>query len=380
MKVGFFIWALRAAGAERVLSILANTWADKGWEIVVFTMEAPGAEPFYPLRSSVELRHLDLLGTSHSTLSAAVRNISRTRKLRRAVAEARPDVLISFIDQANVLALLATRGLDIPVIVSERTDPSRRAGVPFWNLLRRLTYPHADALVFQSRAVAEWFPARVAARGLVIPNPVPPPPPSSASSVEPAGGSRLVSIGRLASVKGFDVLLEAFAAARTRAPQWDLEIWGEGPERAGLQQRALELGVADHVRFPGLTTRPFEVLRHADLFVLSSHAEGFPNALAEAMACGLPVISTRFGGAAEEIVQDGVNGLLVPAGDVPALAGSLERLMSDPAERARLAARAPEVVQRFSCERVVALWEEAIDRVKARKSRRAQAGGRACPT
>jgi glycosyltransferase involved in cell wall biosynthesis len=120
--------------------------------------------------------------------------------------------------------------------------------------------------------------------------------------------------------------------------------------------------MAERIHLRGLTDQAFEVLRTADLFVMSSHAEGFPNALVEAMACGLPVISTRFGGAINDIIQDGVNGLVVPPGDPEALAAAMVRLMNDPGQRALLGARASEVVERFSTERVIAMWEDAISR------------------
>lgn len=370
MKVGFFIWALTPAGAERVLSILANAWAERGWEIVVFTMDGPAARSFYPLAPSVKVRHLDLLKSSGSVASALTNNLTRVRTLRSALQHAKPDVLISFIDQSNVIALLASRGLDLPVIISERTDPSRRSIGRLWDGLRRLTYPWTDGIVFQSQAVADWFPTKIAQRGMIIPNPVPAPP--APSDIASAARERpcVVSMGRLVPVKGFDVLLTAFALASKRVPGWCLEIWGEGDERERLTGQTRELGIEADVRFPGITQRPTEVLRAADLFVMSSHAEGFPNALVEAMACGLPVISTRFGGAAEDIVQDGSNGLLVPPANAPALAAAMERLMADPIERARLSSHAPEVIQRFSIDRVLALWDEALSEALARRSRR----------
>jgi glycosyltransferase involved in cell wall biosynthesis len=168
-------------------------------------------------------------------------------------------------------------------------------------------------------------------------------------------------------VKGFDLLLPAFKAALAEVPGWSLDIWGDGPERETLGRLAGELGLGEAVRFRGLTEDAYQVLRDSDLYVLSSRAEGFPNALVEAMACGLPVISTDFGGAARDIVQDGVNGLLVPPGDPGALTAALVRLMRDGGERRRLGARATEVVQRYSTDRVVGLWEEAVEAARCRR-------------
>lgn len=363
VKVCFFIWGLRAAGAERVLTLLANTWAAKGWEIVVLTMERPDQKPFYPLAPSVAVRPLDLMRDSAGLLSGILNNVRRVRTIRRAIAEAAPDVVVSFIDGGNILAVLATRGLGIPVVISERTDPSRRSLGPVWGLLRDLTYPLASVAVFQSQAVLAWFPPKVRARGRVIPNPVPAPPPPGPRS----GGEarRVVALGRLHPVKGFDLLLPAFQAALAEAPGWTLDIWGDGPEQESLVRLAGELGLGEAVRFRGLTDDPYRVLRGADLYVLSSRAEGFPNALVEAMACGLPVVSTDFGGAARDIIQDGVNGLLVPAEDPQAMAAALARLMGNPEARRRLGAKAAEVVQRYSTERVVALWEEAVAAARA---------------
>ncbi len=360
VKIVFFIWGLRAAGAERVMSLLANHWASKGAEVLILPLADGQAKPFYPLDPAIAVRPLDLLGESSSVFEAIANNLRRLRVVRRAFKEARPDVVISFIDKANAIAVLASRGLGFPVVISERTDPSRRSLGRFWEALRRFAYPRADCVIFQSRAVLEWFPPIVRSKGRVIPNPVPPPPASAAIPSERAPGLRLVAIGRLFPVKGFDLLLRAFAQAAPRIPDGRLEVWGEGPERASLERLARELGLSGSARFMGITDRPFDVLRNADVFVMPSRAEGFPNALVEAMACGLPVISSDFGGAAREILRDGVDGLLVPREDPSSLAEAMVRLSEDPELRGRLSGRAVEVVERFSHDRVMGLWEDAI--------------------
>lgn len=137
-------------------------------------------------------------------------------------------------------------------------------------------------------------------------------------------------------------------------------ILGEGPERAALERAIHERGLADRVMLPGVSKNPEEWLRACDLFVLSSRYEGFPNALGEAMACGLPVVSFDCPVGPGEIIIDGEDGLLVPAGDVSALAAALRRLIDNPDEAARMGDRAARVVERFGEEAVAARWEALL--------------------
>jgi glycosyltransferase involved in cell wall biosynthesis len=176
---------------------------------------------------------------------------------------------------------------------------------------------------------------------------------------------KIVSLGRLFPVKGHDILIKAFAQLAARHPQWSLVIWGEGPERPVLEALIHSFGLSGRASIPGSTKQVAACLRQGDLFVLPSRTEGFPNALTEAMACGLPVIATNCGGAIEDIVRNDENGILVPPDDVDALATAMDRIMSNPQERARLAARAPEVAERFSLERVLELWDKAIGQALA---------------
>ncbi len=168
-------------------------------------------------------------------------------------------------------------------------------------------------------------------------------------------------MGRLVPQKGFDMLLDAFSRVAGKHPEWSLKVLGKGPLKAQLEAQAELLGLKNRVNFAGTVPDPFPVLRESDLFVFASRFEGFGNALAEAMACGLPVISFDCPAGPSEIILNGMNGVLVPREDVAALAAAMDHLMSEPAARARLACHAPEVLQRFSLDRILGMWDEVID-------------------
>jgi glycosyltransferase involved in cell wall biosynthesis len=230
-----------------------------------------------------------------------------------------------------------------------------------WARLRRVTYSWAEMIVVQSEAALKYFPASIQVRAQVIPNPVLPPPGYGIS--KDINKLSLISAGRLDHQKGFDLLLEAFARVRDRHSEWTLTILGEGPKRRELESLRNELGLDSCVFLPGRVEDVYQRLKRADLFVMPSRYEGFPNALCEAMSCGLPAISTDCPSGPKDIIDDDVNGLLVVNEDVTALAEAMDRLMGSEVERNRLAERAPEVTSRFGLEKVMELWEDALVRV-----------------
>ncbi len=360
MRLTLVISSLAIGGAERNTWIVANHWADHGHDVSLLTLDDGAQPPGYPLDARVHHRALDLAKESSNALAGIRNNVRRVVRLRSAIRKSAPDCVVSFIDQTNVLTLLATRGAGVPVVVSECVDPySHRIGRP-WRWLRALLYRRATAVQAPTRVILDRFSRSVRARGIVIPYPV-------LAAACPAGGDgertmtrSLVSVGRLTGQKGFDLLLPAFARAGRRHDSWRLTIMGEGPLRRDLESVCERLGLTDRVRFVGKVTDPAVYFHTADLFVAASRYEGFPNALCEAMACGLPVIAMDCPSGPREIIRHGTDGLLVDNGDVEALAEAMSRLMSDDAERARLGARAVEVTERFALPRIMGLWDELL--------------------
>lgn len=348
------ISSLDTGGAERVLTTLANAWVDAGHDVTLATTHDEGRVPHFPLSPRVRL-------VSASVHGAGVgRQLRIVRRLRRLIRDDAPDVVISFLNYTNVLTLLACRGQKIPVVVSERADPRLQPIGAAWSCLRRFTYRRAARLVAQTATAAGLYESLAPGRVRVVPNPV----------VEPAGtaelprdGRTIVAAGRLHQLKGFDTAMLAMAALPAEMSGWRLVILGEGPARARLEELRAELGLDTRVEMPGQVPDTAPWLRAADVFLLSSRAEGFPNALCEAMAIGLPAVATDCPSGPADIITTGVDGLLVPPDDPAAMAEALARLIASPELRYRMAARAPEVRQRFSLPAVLEAWERVLSQV-----------------
>jgi GalNAc-alpha-(1->4)-GalNAc-alpha-(1->3)-diNAcBac-PP-undecaprenol alpha-1,4-N-acetyl-D-galactosaminyltransferase len=344
-----------------VMSIMANHWALRGEEVTLITFASQEGD-FYEVHPGVRRVALDLQRESQGVASLLL-NTRRIKGLRDAIRRSRPQVVVSFIDKMNVLTLFSLTGTDIPVVVSERVDPTLYDIGTISNLLRRRLYPRARFVVVQTGAVARWAASVVSpSKVRTIPNPI-----GEWTGPHPTyhlpEGHTVLAAGRLVPQKGFDLLLQA--CARTLRPDWSLVICGEGPERQRLQRLASELGIEDRVHMPGVVSGLRGLLPQADIFVLSSRFEGFPNVLLEAMAAGLGVIAFDCPSGPADIVHHEIDGLLVPAEDADALAKSLEQLTSDENARARLGAKARDVMERFSTERVMKLWSDLLEEVGA---------------
>ena len=253
MRIAFVIPSLGAGGAERVATLLANEWNANGHDVTLVTFDAPGTEPFFALDPGVSLRGL-AASASHGLSAKLGTNVARVSRLRSVLRELHPDVAVAFMTEANVIALWASRGLGVPVVISERNQPDRPGLGHAHRLARRLTYPLASALVVQTDAIASWARARFRIPVHVIPNPVR----LGAGDAPRADGDVqwIISLGRLAPQKGFDILIESFAAVASKHPKWRLAIYGEGPDRQLLERQRAESGCADRIVLPGLTRDP----------------------------------------------------------------------------------------------------------------------------
>lgn len=356
MRYVFVISTLGPGGAERVLAELATHFSRKGNDVSVATFEDVGVVDFYPLPPGVQRRFLGNPQASGHVLGKLAANFDRVLRLRRLLRELRPAAVLAFMDTANVTAILATIGLPIRVVASERTDPGSNTTLPrLWRHARRLTYRFADIVVAQTEGAAIWLRQHCHCAVRVIPNALRPLP-----QADQPRQPLLLTVGRLDRNKGVDVVLEAFGQVHQRFPAWRLAVVGDGPLRESLVALAQRVGIGAKIEWVGATREVETWYARASLLALGSRFEGFPNVLLEAMGMGLAVVSTDCRSGPADLVRHGHDGLLVPVDDVAAMAAAMETLMSDESERLRLGVAALEVRQRYAPNVVFPHWEAAL--------------------
>ncbi len=372
VRITAVLSALTLGGAERQLCLLAGELAFHGHAVTLLPRRCLPA-PEIPIPAGVHLAQAPEGASRDCAWHAPLCQLARRKAWRTAILETRPDVVLGFGHPVNLHTLMALAGSGVPVIVSERSDPRHRALSWRWRLLRRLYYPGAAKVVLAAAAALDWARAmRPAWDVCAVDNPAwPPPPCERRPTPDWLRPPCVVALGRLAPEKGFDLLLRAFAPLAREFPDWRLYIVGEGGERPRLEGMVRELGLEGRALLPGAVFPAWGVLRRAQVFALSSRVEGFPNALLEAMACGVACLAVDCPSGPGRILRHERDGLLTPFGDPHAVTASmtagLRRLLADPDLRQRLGARAPEVLERFSVARILPLWQELIEQALMRQ-------------
>jgi len=331
----------------------------KDHSVSLLTFERTDAASFYPLPSSVAYMRGDKLGGGG--LKRLSRIWSRLGLIRRTIDSVAPDVIVSFTDTTNIAALLACSGRGIPIIVSERVDPAHHDIGWVRNLLRAYTYPLARFIVVPSQRVASYFPASLQSKMRVIGNPIPIP--SVRAQVgQSSGRKRVIAVGRHEPQKGFDLLLEAFALIACAFPDWDLVIVGDGTGRSRLERRIEALGLRQRVSLKSVVSDICQELADSHLIAFPSRYEGFPNALAEALAAGLPAVGYKDVSGVEDLIIDCHTGLLADQREGPlGLARALSQMLADDKLRIRLGTAARHHVRRWAPDRIFSLWEETLE-------------------
>ena len=354
--IAMLIGALTKGGAERVLVNLADYFVNRGYCVTMVTQYKKENE--YPLNPKVK-RVLSDISEDETTKSRAVNFCRRFQKLRNIWKEERPDVILSFIGKNNMMAIMTSRFLSIPVAVSVRAEPTEEYYNSWMRFMAKHLFSRADGVILQTKRCFDFFPGKVRKKAVILKNPV-----SQAFFRERYEGVRdhtITAVGRVDENKNHELLIRAFAEIANEFPQYRLIIYGEGDKRKQLQELVFQMGFEGRIELPGSVDNVSDAIYKTRVFVLSSNTEGVPNTLIEAMVMGLTVIATDCpcGGPAE-LIDHGINGLLTPVGDVEKMKENLHFALKNLQEAEKMGIEAMKTLDIYRPEKVYGEWEKYL--------------------
>lgn len=358
-KIAFYIGSLRKGGAERVFVNLADYFQTEGYRVVMVTQYRKEEE--YDLPEGIERILSDIEGEEVSA-SRVVNFFRRLNKLHAIWKEHRPDLVLSCIGKNNFMAVVTAMGTKTKAVVSVVGEAKEEYPSRGMRMLADILFPRAAGIILQTERSRSFFCRKAGEKAVILPNSLNPA--FIRPRFEGVREKRIVSVGRMDANKNHELQLRAFAALKDRYPGYTLVIYGDGELRSHIEETAVRLGISERVLLPGVVQDVAVRIERASLFLLTSYSEGVSNALIEALALGLPVIATDVpSGGTEELMTDGVNGLVIPAGDVKALTRAMDRLLGDLAYAERLGREAARIQQRLAPEQVNPLWKEYFEKI-----------------
>ena len=369
MKIAFFYGNLKRGGAQRVICCLANDFLRRGDQVGILTLN--DGETEYELSPEVKVTGLGVSGDSANKWESIRRFLNTERKLSRWLAEEKPDAVLAFSSKLTMQLILA-RGQAGPALVcSERSNPVFRAESAAVKM-ERLLLSRVDGFIFQTERVKALFPERLQKIGAVIHNGLfSEDIPEEGTAFADRDHKAICAVGRLNNdQKAYDVMFKAFALFHESHPEHVLNVFGRGVDEPVLRQLIAQLGLEDRIILHGNRPHVIEEIRDMGMFVMTSRFEGMPNALIEAMACGLPCVCTDCDFGPAELIRDGESGLLVPVDDAVAIAAAMERIADDPALAEKLSQGALEIRQSHGREEICSQYRDYILSVIEKRKRK----------
>lgn len=355
MKILFCIGNLSKGGAERVASNLCNYLIEENKVTIVTTI---GKKSEYILNKKIEIKCLEDENINNNFI---LKNIKRIKTLQKIIKEENPDIIISFLPEPSYRILfLKIFNNKLKVIVSVRNDPKIEYKSAISKLTMKILYPLANGFVFQTQEAQEYFNKKIQRKSVIIPNPI-----KEEFICRPYTGKRekiIVTVGRLEKQKNHKMLIEAFSKLPEELNEYKLIIYGEGSLRPELEKQIKELNLLDRVFLPGQVDDIKNKIYKASLFVLSSNYEGMPNALMEAMALGIPCISTDCPcGGPRFLIKNGYNGYLVHINDIQDLHKTIQNVLHK--EQTEISKRANKIIVNLNPNKINKDWHEYVNKI-----------------
>lgn len=361
MKIGFLIKDLSFGGAERATASLANYFALHSQDVEIITFK--GSESFYPLEELVTVYTADLGELEQSaSLKRLFGSIKRIFKIRKIVKSQQLDVLIGMSFAMTWYTVLSTIFTKTKSVGTERSNPYRYKATKLNTFLRKFFYNFTDGYIFQTRRAAKFFGNKKSERDIIIPNAIFNETVYSLSP--PAERKKIIcATGRLIKLKRFDMLIDAFAKIADQIPGYMLFIFGEGEEKNDLENQIKYLGLKDRIILVGTDPQAVKFVNYASVFVLSSDFEGMPNALLEALAMGVPCVSTRCEMGPDELIEDRVSGILTDVGSSEQLSEAMLEIIQNPDFAKKLSENGRKLLKTHSIESISRQWLDYLNRI-----------------
>ena len=365
MKLLLIVDAFRG-GAGNVMQILAGELCRRGHRVTLLLLNGAIDAPKHDL-AGVKIIEYPLV--QKEPAKTPIGRLFRYRRaVKRLISQIAPDAVLSFLTEYNCLTAWTVGG-KLPLVISERNNPFQEKAKPQWEFLRRRYYGKADALVVQCKEFADFYPLRVQKKIRVIPNPILTP---KVTAGELCGNEvRLVSMGRLHPQKNYPWMIEALCRIHEQNPACKLSIYGSGDEAESLRALIAERGAGEFITLAGKTDTPHDVLARSDIYLMTSDYEGFPNALSEAMAVGLPSVSRICHEGLRGLVAGGGNGYVIAPHDMDGFVQRVLTLAADPKLAKEMGDRARSVTVRYGVSGIADQFETVLcDAVEAHTKRR----------
>lgn len=354
MKIVFVISSLTSGGAERVLTTLANYWSEKGWDITILAILSHDKN-FYKLHKNIKLISLDM-----RYKNSLLNTLWYLYGIRKIVKRVNPNYVVSFISGMNIFTLISLIGLKQKIVISERNyfDVLKSK---LWRRLRRITYPLTNGLVVLSEDDYNYY--TYVKNKKIIFNPL---------KIENLLDCKfefkeklIIAVGTLTQQKGFDRLIRSLADIEMIG--WRVEIIGEGPKREELTALIKELNLEKTIFLIGRKSNIYDYYQKASIFVLSSHWEGFPNVLSEAMAHGCSCIAFNCKTGPSSIIEHEKNGYLVEDGNTEELQSRIVEVMKNRDLRQRFFVNALTIREKLKVDIIVREWEDYLFSLNQKK-------------
>ena len=344
-------------GIERVAANMAAMLLERGHEIIIYSFFKTNDKPFYRMSRKVKIRYLSERKFTLSGKAGMIPLYLSMMKSARQIRKCDCDVLISLFTNASIILSLCG-GVRAPFIAAEHGQYYAHGF--FIRLLRRITYRRVDAVVALTRTDAAIYSKLFGGKGHCIPNNI------DRIPDEKSNGTRksIVAAGRLVREKGYDDLIPMAADILDGKKGWSLSIYGDGYEREKLSALIGEFSRDGNMRLHGFEKNLPRALSESSIYLCTSHTESFGMAIAEAMACALPVVSFDCPTGPRDIIEDGKNGFLIPVGDHAAFAAKVKLLMKDTKLRKKMGAYARRSVERFLPGEVAVRWENLFNTIR----------------